>query len=80
MSVDSIDVIDSIKIDVWYKEGVQSTSEEPNTPEEITAIECEGLCVSDLIGTLFTDDELLNAQTDIETNGSLQSIKSFVND
>lgn len=78
---DSIDEpVNTITIDVWYTEGTQSNSQEPNTPDEIDSIEYEGLEVSDFIGTMFTDEQLLNAQSDLETDKSLDNIKMMVAD
>jgi hypothetical protein len=81
MSADSIDVLDSIKIEVWYNEGKEiftttwNATPEPNQDAEITSIEYEGVEVSELIGTMFSDEELLNAQSEVETEESLLPIK-----
>jgi len=76
-SPDSIDLEGQIEIEVWYTEGKQSYTQEPNTPEEITSIEYEGVEVSHLISTMFSDDEILNAQSDLETDKDLSEIRKI---
>lgn len=81
-SPDSIDVEDKIQIEVWYKESrtvISSNYNEQNiyVPEEITSIEYEGIEVSHLICTMFTDDEILNAQSDLETDKDLSEIRKI---
>ena len=85
MSPDSIDTLDKITIDVEYNEAERIESTDWNTPTEFTeaeiiSVECNGVCVSDFISTLFTDDELLNAQSDLETESSLENVKLLLID
>ena len=83
MSEDSIDTIDQMTIDVVYVEGKETSSGDRLTPpeyseNEIISIECNGVCVSDFIGTLFSDQELIEALTDLETNKSLLPAKELL--
>ena len=83
MSEDSIDTIDQMTIDVVYVEGKETSSGNRLTPpeyseDEIISIECNGVCVSDFIGTLFSDQELIEALTDLETNKSLLLAKELI--
>jgi hypothetical protein len=83
MSEDSIDTIDQMTIDVVYVEGKETSSGDRLTPseyseDEIISIECNGVCVSDFIGTLFSDQELIETLTDLETNKSLLPAKELI--
>jgi len=82
-SPDSIDVEGQIEIEVWYNEEKEifttnwNATPELNEPEEITSIEYEGKEVSHLICTMFSDEEILNAQTDLETDKDLSEIRKI---
>jgi hypothetical protein len=83
MSEDSIDTIDQMTIDVVYVDSEETSSGDRFSPPEysdteIISIECNGVCVSDFIGTLFSDQELIEALTDLETNKSLLLAKELI--
>jgi hypothetical protein len=83
MSDDSIDTIDQMTIHVVYIDSEETSSGDRFSPPEysdteIVSIECNGVCVSDFIRTLFSDQELIEALTNLETNKSLLPAKELI--
>ena len=81
MSAQSIDVLDTIEIEVEIKEGKEASNSDWNqTPEqdeadEIISITYEGKNVTNLL-SMFTDEELIENDT-LETELSLTIIKEL---
>ena len=81
MGPDSIDPQDKIQIEVWIREGEESSNThhestpEPNEPDEIDAVFYEGHDITNEL-PMFTDDELIVNDT-LETEKSLTKIKAL---
>jgi len=83
MSADSIDVLDTIEVEVEIKEAVAAPitgyfeTPEPGEPAEVLAIHYQGVEVSHLIHTMFSDEDLIGAASTLETEHSLTEVKEF---
>jgi len=83
MTADSIDVLDTIEIEVEIKEAVEAPitgyfdTPEPGEPAEVLAIHYQGVEVSHLIHTMFSDEDLMSGVSSLETEKSLTGIKEF---
>ncbi len=80
MSADSIDVIDSITVEVEIQEVktyiYYETSEDVNDHSDVIAIKYENVEISEHIAPMFTDDELMTSD-ELETELSLNNIKAI---
>ena len=83
MSSDSIDVLDTIEIEVEIKEAVYNPftdhyeTPDAGEPAEVLAIHYQGVEVSHLIHTMFSDEDLIDGVSDLETEHNLTGIKEF---
>ena len=86
MSADSIDVVDTIQIEVEirkdYAEKVfhtnwESTPQDTSDPEHISEIKYENIEISEHIDPMFTDEQLIACDGTLETEMSLETIKAL---
>ncbi len=81
---DSIDVIDSIIIEVDIREGKEASSPnyfdtpELDEPDEIESVTYEGVCIYNVLSDYFSDEELFEASSDLETQKDISEIKQSI--
>jgi len=83
MSSDSIDVLDTIEIEVEIKEAVYNPftdhyeTPDAGEPAEVLSYTTKDVEVSHLIHMMFSDEDLIEEVSDLETEHNLTGIKEF---